>query len=113
MVRNGSLDTGRTPVEQARALEHLGAGEILLTAIDRESTSTGYDLETLREVSAAVDVPVVVSGGASGIPDMRGAIDAGAAGVAAGTLFVLNGKHRAVLVSYPSPAQVEEGLSRR
>jgi cyclase len=65
----------------------LGAGEILLTSIDREGTMEGYDLELIRNVSTAVDIPVIAHGGCSGWPDMVRAIQAGASAVAAGALF--------------------------
>jgi len=51
-------------------------------------------------------VPVVALGGAGSVDDLSPALDAGASAVAAGTLFVLNGKHRAVLISYPTPQQI-------
>lgn len=69
------------------ALAALGAGEILLTSMDREGTMAGYDLDLLREVCAAVDVPVIAHGGCSGYEDMLAAIRAGASAVAAGALF--------------------------
>lgn len=64
-----------------------GAGEILLTSIDREGTSSGYDLELIRSVSGAVSIPVIAHGGCSGPEDMLAAIKAGASACAAGALF--------------------------
>lgn len=63
------------------------AGEILLTSIDREGTMQGYDLDLIRAVSQAVDIPVIAHGGCSGPEDMLAAIKAGASAVAAGALF--------------------------
>jgi cyclase len=60
-----------------KAVAH-GAGEILLTSWDRDGTGEGYDLELIRQVSAAVNVPVVASGGARGHADMAAAIASGA-----------------------------------
>lgn len=65
----------------------LGAGEILLTSIERDGTMRGYDLELIREVSATVDVPVVANGGAGRYEHMAEAIKAGASAVCAGTMF--------------------------
>jgi imidazole glycerol-phosphate synthase subunit HisF len=110
-VERGRRKTGMTPVEAARRAQELGAGEVLLSSIDRESTFSGFDLPLIEAVSQAVTVPVVALGGASGYDDFRPALDAGASAVAAGSMFVLNGKHRAVLISYPTPAQVR-ALSR-
>lgn len=64
-----------------------GAGEILLQSIDRDGTMQGYDLEMIRSVSSAVDIPVIACGGCSGPEDMLNAIKAGASAVAAGALF--------------------------
>lgn len=82
-----TMGAGPGPVEWARNLETVGAGEILLTSIDREGTMEGYDLELIRAVSKAVDIPVIAHGGCSGYPDMLAAVEAGASAVAAGALF--------------------------
>lgn len=74
-------------VEYAKLLEHDGAGEILLQAIERDGAMVGYDLAIIRAVASAVDVPVIASGGCSGYADMKAAIEAGASAVAAGALF--------------------------
>jgi cyclase len=105
-VRRASKTTGMSPAEAARRAQDLGAGEILVSSIDRESTFTGYDLKLIESVAAVVTVPIVALGGAGSFADFAPAIAAGASGVAAGSVFVLNGKHRAVLISYPTPAQV-------
>lgn len=75
------------PVSWAVKCAAQGAGEILLTSVDREGTMEGYDLELIRAVSEAVDIPVIAHGGCSGYPDMLAAIQAGASAVAAGALF--------------------------
>jgi imidazole glycerol-phosphate synthase subunit HisF len=59
----GRTGTGRHPVEWAKSLAALGAGEILLTSIERDGTMTGYDIALVRDVAAAVNVPVIASGG--------------------------------------------------
>jgi imidazole glycerol-phosphate synthase subunit HisF len=105
-IRRGSRKTGIAPAEAAREAQRLGAGEILVSSIDRESTFTGYDLRLIEAVAGAVTLPVIALGGASGYDDFTLALGAGASAVAAGSMFVLNGKHRAVLISYPTPAEV-------
>lgn len=85
---SGTIDTGKNPVEWARELADRGAGEILLTSIDRDGTMQGYDLELVRSVSAAVSIPVIASGGAGNYEHMCEAIlDAGASAVAAASMF--------------------------
>jgi cyclase len=80
--RAGTVDAGRTAVEWARRAEAGGAGEILLTSIDTDGTRDGYDLELTGAVAAAVDVPVIASGGAG-----NGAHVAEALGVAQAALL--------------------------
>ena len=101
-VLGGRLDTGLDPVEHAVRAERAGAGEIFLTSIDREGTGAGYDLELVAAVSGAVGIPVVAHGGAAGVDDLRAAVRAGASAVAASSIFVLYGRHRAPLITYPS-----------
>lgn len=107
-TRGGRKGCGRDPLTVARQMEKMGAGEILLQSIDRDGTQSGYDLELIRQVAGAVSIPVVAAGGASRMEDFRAAVlDAGASAVAAGSLFVFKGKHRAVLITYPEPAELE------
>jgi cyclase len=68
-------------------MEGQGAGEILLTSVERDGTLGGYDLDLIREVSAATSIPVIASGGAGNYADMLAAIHAGADAVAAGAMF--------------------------
>lgn len=100
-TRSGQRDLRRDPVEYARTMEQLGAGEILLTAIDRDGTLNGYDLDLVERVANAVSIPVIACGGAGNLEHFREAVDHGASAVAAGTLFVFHGRHRAVLITYP------------
>jgi cyclase len=69
------------------AMRSVFAGEILLQSVERDGTMAGYDLELIREISQAVSVPVIASGGCSGYEDMHAAFQAGADACAAGALF--------------------------
>ena len=89
------------PLTYAVELQRLGAGEILLNDIDRDGVMRGYDFELIAAISKAVDIPVVALGGAGSISDLRTALERGAAGAAAGSLFVFRGPHRAVLINFP------------
>lgn len=84
-----------------------GAGEILITSVDREGTLEGMDLSLIREASGLVEVPLIANGGAGSLADVRAAVEAGASAVAAGAFFVFYGPHRAVLITYPRYAEVE------
>jgi cyclase len=94
-----------------KKLENYGAGEIMINAIHQDGTMQGYDLKLVQLVAQATTLPVVACGGAGKIEDFRMAISQGkASAVAAGSMFVFNGKHRAVLISYPSQKVLTEQL---
>jgi len=108
----GTRPTVHEPAAYARQMQDLGAGEILLTAIDRDGTMKGYDIEMVSKVASAVSIPVIASGGAGTIADFGIASrQGGAAAVAAGAMFVFHGPHRAVLITYPSHAELAAALS--
>lgn len=104
-THGGTIRTKIHPVEHAREVEQMGAGEIMLTCIDREGTGKGYDLPTLGSAVRSLEVPVIAHGGAGSLEHVRQAFNAGASAAAAGSLFVFTGKHRAVLINYPSTAE--------
>ena len=87
MVNGGREATDLDAVTWCRRLEELGAGEILLTSMDRDGTGKGYDLPLLQAVSPAVKIPVIASGGAGKLADLADAFEAGAHGVLAATIF--------------------------
>jgi cyclase len=99
---NASQKSNATPLEWAKTIEKAGAGEIMLNAVDREGGYDGYDLEFLKQVVTSVNIPVVISGGASSNLDFDAAKKAGASGMAAGSMFIYQRPHNAVLISYPS-----------
>ena len=106
---NGTKNTGLDPVEFARQCEQRGAGEILLNSIERDGTYKGYDLQLLQTVSAAVNIPIVACGGAGSLEDFRAAVNEGkASAVSAGSMFVFQRPHNAVLISYPTQKQLAE-----
>lgn len=110
-IRGGRSGTGLDPVEQAREMERRGAGEILLTSIDRDGTGRGYDLDLLKRVTSAVTIPVVASGGAGKLADCRDAIRLGGASAAAlGSMAVYHGRNRAVLINFPTSDEIDAVL---
>jgi cyclase len=80
--RSGSTEANRDAVEWAREAEARGAGEILLTSIDRDGTKVGFDCEMTAAVSKAVSIPVIASGGAGGLDDFIDVFTGGAADAA-------------------------------
>ncbi|MBF0666025.1 MAG: imidazole glycerol phosphate synthase subunit HisF [Brevundimonas sp.] len=84
----GQQDTGRDAIEWAREMESRGAGEILITSIERDGTMEGYDLALVERVASAVRIPVIASGGAGNYEHMVAAVtQAGASAVAAASIF--------------------------
>ena len=91
VVNGGREPTPREAVSWMRELETLGAGEILLTSMDRDGTGSGYDLDLVRAAAAAVGIPIVASGGAGNLGHLAEALEAGAHGVLAATIFHFRG----------------------
>ncbi|MEM9543295.1 MAG: glycosyl amidation-associated protein WbuZ [Cyanobacteria bacterium P01_E01_bin.42] len=84
----GTQPTGKHPATWAREVEALGAGEILLTAIDRDGTMAGYDLELIQAVTQAISIPAIASGGAGNYEHFLEAFrDGGASAVAAASIY--------------------------
>lgn len=109
------IDAGKTripdsPKSWARKLEDLGVGEIIVNSIDLDGEMAGYDLKLVSDIAQVVSVPVIALGGARDLNDFRQAVDAGAAASAAGAAFVFKGKHRAVLIQYPSEEEIVEAF---
>ena len=105
VVAGGRIPTGRDAIEWLRRGEDLGAGEILLTSMDRDGTTDGYDLEQLQEATEAVSVPVIASGGAGHPSHLAEVFETtGASAALAASIF-----HRGV---HPV-AEVKRFLARR
>ena len=105
-THRGSRASGQDPAALARVAESMGAGEIMVNAIDRDGTMTGYDFDLIDQVRSAVTLPLTALGGVGTLQHIQALISRyGVIGAAAGSLFVFKGRHRAVLINYPSPAQ--------
>jgi cyclase len=113
-IRRGMKETRFSPVQLAKRVEELGAGEIFLTSIEREGTFTGYDIELLQSVCCGVGVPVIANGGAGSIRDFEQAInEGGCSAIAAGSMFVFAAKGEGMLINYPSESELRENLWNR
>jgi cyclase len=87
-THGGRKNTGLDAVEWARKMQMLGAGEILLTSMDRDGTRSGFDLALTRAVSDAVSIPVIASGGVGGLQDLADGVKTGHAdAVLAASIF--------------------------
>ncbi|CAF30639.1 AglZ/HisF2 family acetamidino modification protein [Methanococcus maripaludis] len=93
--------TKYNPVDFARKMEVLGAGELVINCVDNDGVMKGYNLKLIGEISKAVKIPIVALGGAGSLKDLDDAINVGASAAGAGSLFIYYGPHKAVLINYP------------
>lgn len=106
-TRSGTRNTGMEPRAYSARMEQHGAGELFVQSIDLEGSRGGYDLGLMRDISGAVQIPVIACGGAGSLRDIELLMQSsGVAAAAAGTMFVLHGKHMAPLISYPRPNEI-------
>lgn len=106
-ILNGSKPTEFTPKAFAQLMETNGAGELIIQSIDNDGTMEGFDIELIRSISTNVCIPVVALGGAGKKEDLMDAYRTGHAnGLAAGSLFVYQGKKRGVLINYPEKKEM-------
>lgn len=105
-VHNATRDTGLCPIEFARKAEELGAGEIVVNAIDHDGVMKGYDMALAERVRQAITVPMTLLGGAGSLADVEMLVGRfGIVGAAVGSLFVFKGPYKAVLINYPTQAE--------
>ncbi len=106
-IFNGSNSTRYSPVEFAQLMEEKGAGELIIQSIDRDGSMNGYDIELIKKISEAVNIPVIALGGAGNTIHLKEAYVKGFAnGLAAGSMFIYHGQRRAVLINYPEREQL-------
>jgi len=106
-ARGGLSPTGYTPEVFAKLMEEQGTGEIIVQSMERDGTMEGYDLDLIKRVTDAVDIPVMALGGAGTLDDLRQAYRHGhATGLAAGSMFVFHGRKRGVLINYPDKTEM-------
>lgn len=100
--RSGTVNSKRHPVDWAKEVQQRGAGEILLTSIDREGTWSGFDIELIRQVTDVVSIPVIAHGGAGSLQHIGEAVKIGhASAVALGSMVVYQKQGMGVLVNFP------------
>jgi len=108
VCKSATVKTRLTLQQYIEDLIGAGVGELFINDVDRDGTMAGYDLALLHSVAKA-GVPVVMCGGAGTLEHLRQAVlEGGASAVAAGSMFVFHGKHRAVLINYPKADELEK-----
>ena len=110
-VKDGTEKTLLDPVEWAQKMQFHGAGELLLTSMDRDGTWTGFDVELTKKISEAVSIPVIANGGAGNIAHIREVVKIGhASAVGLGSMVVYQKKEMGVLVNFPDKVELEKNL---
>jgi len=105
-THNAGNTTGRSPVDIAKQVEALGAGEVVINSVDRDGVMKGYDFDLINAVRQVINLPMTVLGGAGSLKDIAALLHRfGIIGAAAGSLFVFKGIYRAVLINYPNRSE--------
>lgn len=107
----GTRTYAMCPVEYAKRVQDMGAGEILLSDINRDGTKSGYNLDLIKAITEEIEIPLIACCGAQTLHDLKLAIEAGASASAAGSLFSLIGSLDAPLTTYPSKSELDMLLS--
>ena len=110
-INDGTEKIDIDVVEWAKKLERAGAGEILITSMDKDGTWSGFDLELTKKVSDVVSVPVIANGGAGSLEDIGEVVKKGnASAVCLGSMVVYQQKEMGVLVNFPDKRKLENTL---
>lgn len=108
---DGTHKTSLDPVKWAKELTNRGVGELLITSIDKDGTWSGYDLDIIKSIAEAVDVPVIANGGAGEIKHLADAVfTAKATAVALGSMVVYQKKGMGVLINFPDRDKLQAVL---
>jgi len=107
VARSATEETKLDLDRHIESLVALGVGEVLLNSVDRDGTMSGYDLPLIQRVADRISVPIVACGGAGTVEHLADGVRGGASAVAAGSMFVFHGKHRAVLINYSNNIPLE------
>ncbi len=108
-INDGKEKIKKDAIEWAKELEQLGIGELLITAMDKDGTWTGYDHAIISKINEAVNVPVIASGGAGDVAHIGAVVkECGVSAVAVGSMVVYQKKGMGVLVNFPDKKILEQ-----
>lgn len=111
-IYNGTKNTKLDPIQFAKHVESLGAGEIIINSIDNDGVMKGFDLELLENVKSNTNIPIVALGGAGNLNHLKEAFDkCKIDAVACGSLFLYKGPLKAVLINYPNYKEFQKFLN--
>ena len=95
-------------IDYINKVQEAGAGEIIINSVDRDGMMNGYDIKLIQRLSGILTIPMVITGGAGNLKHLKEAEEAGASGVAAGSMFIYHGPHKAVLINYPTYQELKK-----
>lgn len=108
VTHNATRNTKHSPIEAAMRMETLGAGELLINNVNLDGLMNGYDEDLIKQISDAVNIPVVALGGAGILKHLQSVVyNGGASAASASSMFIFHGKHKAVLISYPTQHELK------
>lgn len=93
--------------EYIKFISHLGFGEIFINNVNRDGMRNGYDINLISSIVDCTSLPVIACGGLNNFDDLKSSYDVGCSGASGGSYFIFQGKHRAVLISYPDKEKIE------
>jgi len=109
--QDGKIKTKLNPIEWAKFAEMAGAGELLVTSMDRDGTWQGFDFEIIKQITDVVSIPVIANGGAGCISDIVKVVkEANASATALGSMVVYQQKGMGVLVNFPDKHSLNQQL---
>jgi cyclase len=110
-ISGGQRSAKVDPFQFIEKIVLYGAGEIIINSIDHDGTQNGYDLNLIKNISKKINVPLISCGGAGNLTDLASAIKSGASAVAAGSMFLFSGPHKAVLINFPKYEDFQNELN--
>lgn len=111
-INDGKEKIKKDAVEWAKELEQLGAGELLITSMDKDGSWSGYDQDIIAKINDAVNIPVIANGGAGSVADIESVVKkCGVSAVALGSMVVYQKKGMGVLVNFPDKQILEQALA--
>jgi cyclase len=112
-TNDGSTKQSKDPIQWAKELENLGAGELLVTSMDRDGTWKGYDTELLKRITSSVNIPVIANGGAGNIHHIGEVVQqCNVSAVALGSMVVYQAEGLGVLVNFPDRSRLSKALNQ-
>ncbi len=108
-TNSGKVNTKQNPQDWALEMQNRGAGEILLTNIDKEGTWSGFEIDIIKKITDTVSIPVIANGGAGSLTDIKNVVKiANASAVALGNMVLFQKKDMGVLINFPNKKDVED-----